>query len=76
MRQDDPNSLFIFMDPEVVKWRREQAHVDADIEGLARLPESDALVAQMDREGLSSAERRERLIAYYKEKSRAAVAAE
>ena len=76
MRQDDPNSLFVSMDLEVVRWRGEQAHVDADIEGLARLPETEALVAQMDREGLSPAEQRERLIAYYREKARSTVAAE
>lgn len=53
-------------------WRREQAHADADIEGLARDPGADALVAEMDAADLSPEERRERLIAYFQDQARRA----
>ena len=75
-RQRDARSPLVSMDAASVAWRREQANVDADIEGLARLPETDALIAEMDRENLSPAERRERLTAFYRQKSGSTLAAE
>jgi hypothetical protein len=57
-------------DPADAAWRREQAHVDAAIEGLAHHPSIDRLVAEMDREGLEPRERIERLKAYLRSRQR------
>ncbi len=46
-------------------WRAGQAQVDADIEGLARDPEADRMVAKMDDEGVPIEEQIERLKAYF-----------
>ena len=46
-------------------WRAQQAHVDADIEGLARDPQADRLVAEMDAAGLDPEQQIERLKAYF-----------
>lgn len=45
--------------------RYESAMVDADIEGLARDPEAEALVAKWRDEGLTPEERIERLKEFY-----------
>ena len=46
-------------------WRSQQAQVDADIEGLARDPEADRLMAKMDAAGVSIEDQIERLKAYF-----------
>lgn len=63
-------------DPASRAWRAEQARVDADIEGLARDPAAESLLAEMDRDGLSDEEQIERLTAYYRDNIGAATAAE
>lgn len=46
-------------------WRAQQAHVDADIEGLSRDREADRLVAEMDAAGIEPERQIERLKAYF-----------
>lgn len=62
--------LFTSTDPEIVAWRREQADVDADIEGLARDEQADKLSAELKAQGLGVEERIARLKQYFIEKSR------
>jgi hypothetical protein len=52
-------------DPVDAQWRSDQANVDADIEGLARDPEADRLIAAMDGAGVPIAEQIERLKRYF-----------
>jgi hypothetical protein len=52
-------------DARAVRERYEQAMVDADIEGLARSPALEAIVAGWDVEGIDDAERLRRLRAYF-----------
>lgn len=73
---DDLTSLLTSDHPDAVKWRVEQANVDADIEGLPRDPKVDQFVASMQREGRSLAEQREGLRRYFQEPERSASAAE
>ena len=49
-----------------------QVGVDADIEGLARDENSEALMAQMDRDGVPAEEQIERLKAYFSRRDRLA----
>ena len=51
--------------PEGAAFRGQQAMVDADIEGLARDPEVEKFVAEMERNGLSVDEQILRLTAYF-----------
>ena len=46
-------------------WRSQQAHVDADIEGLPRNQETDRLLATWAAEGLTIERKIERIKAYY-----------
>jgi hypothetical protein len=57
-------------DAASIAWRGEQAHVDADIAGLARDQEAESLVVEMDRAGIPLDAQRERLIAYYRARAR------
>lgn len=50
---------------EDAAWRERQADVDADIEGLARDPVADRLMADMDTEGVPVADQVKRLKAYF-----------
>ena len=52
-------------DPADAAWRAQQANIDADIEGLARDPKADELIAQMDAEGLDAEQQIKRLKAYF-----------
>jgi len=55
--------------PEARAWRREQANVDADIEGLAKLPPADQEHADyVDSLDASDEEKIALTVAYYKEK--------
>ncbi len=51
-------------------WRAQQAHVDADIEGLARDPDNDRLVAELRAKGIAPRERIKMLIGHFKTRSR------
>ena len=51
--------------PDDAAWRAQQAQVDADIEGLARNPETERLLAEMTAEGASTQQKIERIKAYY-----------
>lgn len=53
-------------DPADAAWRAQQCEVDSDIEGLARDPEADRLVAEMDAMGLDTREQIKRLKRYFK----------
>jgi len=65
-RADTAAPSLISDDPASAAWRAEQARVDADIEGLHSDPETEALMAQMRRDGLSPAEKRARLDEHFK----------
>jgi hypothetical protein len=56
--------------------RLDEAMVDADIEGIDRDPEGEALLRKMVEEGLSGPERRARLNAYLQSKVSHSLAAE
>ncbi|HVJ35199.1 MAG TPA: hypothetical protein VND94_18960 [Terriglobia bacterium] len=45
-------SPFASKDPAAIAWRRQQMAVDNDIEGVARDPQLDALVASWDAAGM------------------------
>lgn len=47
-RKTNVNDLFYSDAPEAAAWRAEQADIDADIEGLARNPETELMVAKME----------------------------
>ncbi len=67
-----PNApSFYGEDKASADWRSQQAHVDADIEGLARDPAAEKLVAEWRKAGLSSLEQRTLLIAYFRSKESA-----
>jgi hypothetical protein len=53
-------------DPADAAWRARQAQVDADIEGLARDPEADRLIAEMDASGVPHRQQIKRLKAYFR----------
>lgn len=53
-------------DPADARWRAEQAHVDADIEGLSRDPAADALVDDLRAKGIAPADRIRALVGYFK----------
>lgn len=57
-------------DPVDAAWRREQAHVDAAIEGLAHDADIDRLVAEMDAAGMEPRKRIERLKDYIRNRQR------
>ena len=50
------------------QYRYEQAMIDADIEGLARDPEAEALVEQWREDGVSVEDRIERLKQFYSDR--------
>ena len=58
-------SLLHSDDPADADKREQQAHIDADIEGLSRDPVADQMVAEMKIQGLSPERRIKRLIAYF-----------
>lgn len=63
--------------PEAKAWRRDQANVDADIEGLARNADTEALMQEMTASGLSADEKIQRLHAHVQSKhAEADIAAE
>ena len=62
--------------PEAAALRADQAMADADIEGLARDAEAEALIAAMDAEGLSPVERIARLRTFFLDKPGVSIAAE
>jgi hypothetical protein len=51
-------------DPKDAAWRVEQAHADAEIEGIKRHPALAAFVEQMDAEGVDPEEQIKRIIAF------------
>lgn len=61
-RPSKPASRLHSKDPADAAWRAQQAHVDADIEGLARDPALDRLVAEMRARGLGPSERIKALV--------------
>jgi hypothetical protein len=56
--------------------RYDQSMVDADIEGLARLPEIDTLIAEWDRQGIDDEEQIRRLKSLFAARNPEAHAAE
>lgn len=71
MSDDVKNAPSMMTDntPEARAWRREQAHVDADIEGLAQLPPEDQEHADyVDSLDVSDEEKIALTVAYHKEK--------
>lgn len=52
-------------DPADAALRADQAHVDADIEGMARDPDTARMIAQMDSDGVPIEQQVERLKAHY-----------
>lgn len=70
-----PAPSFYGEDEASAEWRSQQAHVDADIEGLARDPIAEKLVEGWRKAGLSSAEQRKRLFAHFSNKDAAATLA-
>ena len=62
---DKPDLRFSDNTPEGADYRAEQAHIDADIEGIARHEDTRALIAEMDRLGLSPEARLARLREHY-----------
>lgn len=62
--------------PEARAFRLEQAFVDAEIEGIARDPEAEALLHQLEEDGVSDEERIRRLTAYVKSRFSKTLAAE
>lgn len=69
-------SLLTAMDPASMAWRSAQAQADADIEGLARDPGAEALIAEMERACVPLDQQRTRLIAYFRGEDPQALAAE
>jgi hypothetical protein len=65
-RSAKPVSRLHSKDPADAAWRAQQAHVDADIEGLARDPDADRLVAEMRAKGIEPRERIKLLINSFK----------
>lgn len=63
-------------DKASMDWRSAQAQADADIEGLARDPGAEALIADMERAGVPLDQQRARLIAYFRGEDPQALAAE
>ena len=63
-------------DPASIAWRRQQAHVDADIEGLARDPVLEKMIDEWDKAGLTTAQQRERMGVYFRTESKIPTAAE
>ena len=61
-----PRNPMRSQDPAAAAWRSEQADVDADIAGLARDPEDDRLVSEMDAASIPVKEQIERIKAYFK----------
>jgi len=55
-------------DPADVAWRREQMSANNDIEGVRRDPQADQLMARLDAEGKSPAEKRDALRDYFVQK--------
>lgn len=53
-------------DPASRAWRREQAEISNDIEGLPRDPHADAMVAALDALDLTDEQRIQALTAYFK----------
>ena len=51
--------------PKARAWRREQANVDADIEGMARNSEAQAFIAELDKLDLTTEERITRITAFH-----------
>lgn len=51
-------------DPVDAEWRKQQAQVDADIEGLSRDAGIDRLFDEMEASGIAPRERTKRLKAY------------
>jgi hypothetical protein len=56
-------------DPADVAWRREQMSANNDIEGVGRDPKVDQLMARLDAEGKSPAQKREALRGYFTQKA-------
>jgi hypothetical protein len=65
-REQKPICRLHSKDPVDAAWRAQQANIDADIEGLARDPEADKLMARMDAEGLDAEQQIDRLKTYFK----------
>jgi len=69
-QRPDRMDLLTSFDPEIVAWRRQQADVDADIEGLARDEDADRLADELQAQGLDVEERIARLKQYFIDKTR------
>lgn len=68
---DDPEntpSMMTDNTPEARAWRREQANVDADIEGMATSSEARAFVAELDKLNLTTEERIARITAFHQQR--------
>lgn len=53
-------------DPADAAWRARQAHVDADIEGLARDQEGARMIAAMRADGMGPCERIKVLVSHFR----------
>jgi hypothetical protein len=71
VRSAKPVSRLHSKDPVDAAWRREQAHVDADIEGLSRDPEPERFIADMDAAGIERCEMIKRIKRYFKDRDKA-----
>lgn len=71
-----PQFDFNAQTPEAAAYRYEQAHVDADIEGMARDPKLDALHEQWEQDNVPHEERICRLIELAKSGTISNIAAE
>ncbi len=65
-RTKAPHSLLYSNDPAAAAWRAKQADVDADIEGLARDPEADRMIADMDARGVDALQQIEHLKRHFR----------
>jgi len=70
IRKKKPLNRYYSDHPLDAEWRRAQADVDADIEGLARDPVADQLGEDMIAEGIGVEERIRRLKAYFIDRQR------
>ena len=65
-RSTKPISRLHSKDPADAAWRAQQAHVDADIEGLARDQEGARMIAAMRAEGRGPRERIKMLVDHFR----------
>lgn len=71
-----PTPCFSDDTPEARAFRLEQAFIDAEIEGIPRDPEVEALLRQLNEEGATDEERTRRLTTYVRSRFTKPIAAE